>query len=213
MLLATLAADLDLQGFLINRRVIITQMSNSGLKEYFQNSNIQVHMVRNGDKYITDAMIDNNVILGGEQIGHIIIRTDNTRVTGDGLRTALHILARLAREPSASLSDLVGGLRKWPQVNASVHLRERTTIGVDKISGLANLLDHIREQVPDLSRLECRPASTEPSYRVMLEARETSISVLASFARQISVHIQQKLGSHNHPIEILDCVNGGHLSQ
>ena len=71
----------------------------------------------------------------------------------------------------------------------------------------------IKQQVPDLSRLECRPASTEASYRVMLEAEETPVPILADMARQIAEHVQRELECQGHPIELLDCVDGGHIHQ
>jgi phosphoglucosamine mutase len=211
MLLSMLALDLKNHGKLDNDAIVITQMSNSGLERHLGTHNIKTMTVRNGDKYITDAILNNDLILGGEQIGHIIIHTDKTRVTGDGLRTALWVLGELCRQPDVELGDLMGGLKKWPQVHTSVYLHERTTLMSDQVSGLSDILHWIREKIPDLSRIECRPASTEPSYRIMLEAQDTPVHVLADFARQVASHVQKELGSQGHPVEILDCINGGNL--
>jgi phosphoglucosamine mutase len=212
MLLSMLALDLRNHGKLSNDTIVITQMSNSGLEQHLKTHNIKTRTVRNGDKYITNAILDENLTLGGEQIGHVIIHTDETRVTGDGLRTALWVLSELCEQPGAVLGDLMGGLRKWPQVHTSVYLHERTTLMHHQLSGLSEFLERVREKIPDLSRLECRPASTESSYRIMLEAQETPIHILADFARQIAAHVQRELKSEGHPVEILDCINGGHLN-
>ncbi len=211
MLLSMLALDLKNHGKLNSDTIVITQMSNSGLEQHLGSRNIKTKTVRNGDKYITNAILNDGLVLGGEQIGHIIIHTNATRVTGDGLRTALWVLDELYSQPHAELGDLMGGLRKWPQVHASVYLNERTVLLSDQISGLSELLERIKEKIPDLSRLECRPASTEPSYRIMMEARETPIHILADFTRQVAYHVQKALDSHRHPVEVLDCINGGHL--
>jgi hypothetical protein len=108
----------------------------------------------------------------------------------------------------------MGGLQKWPQVNTSVYLSKRTPLSASEIPGLPDVLEKLQRQVPDLTRIECRPASTEPSYRVMLEAMETPVHILARITRQIARHVQRELDSVGHPIQILDCVNGGciHLS-
>ena len=211
MILAMLALDLKQAGQLRNNTVVITQMSNTGLEHHLKNHDIQIQTVRNGDKYITDALLKEDLVLGGEQVGHIIIRTNRKRITGDGLRTALWILNELGKRHVPDISDLMGGLKKWPQVNASANLNQRTTLSAHEIPGLAELLETIKQQIPDLSRLECRPASTEPSYRVMLEAAETRVHVLASIARQVAEHVQHQLECSGHPIEILDCVDGGHI--
>jgi phosphoglucosamine mutase len=212
MLLAMLALDLKKHGKLKNDTVVITQMSNSGLEQHLKSHNIKIKTVQNGDKYITNTILQEDLTLGGEQIGHVIIHTDETRITGDGLRTALWVLAELCDQPGAVLGDLMGGMRKWPQVHTSVYLHEQTALSSDKIPGLSELLERIKEVIPDLSRLKCRPASTEPSYRIMLEAQDTSIRSLADFAKQIAFHVQRELKSDGHPVEILDCINGGHLS-
>ncbi len=211
MLLSMLALDLQNHGKLNSDTIVITQMSNSGLEQHLGNHSIKTKTVRNGDRYITNAILNEDLVLGGEQIGHIIIHTDPTRVTGDGLRTALWVLDELYVQPHTELGDLMGGLRKWPQVHTSVYLNERTVLLSNQILGLSELLERIKEQIPDLSRLECRPASTEPSYRIMLEAQETPVHILADFTRQVANHVQKALDSHGNPVEILDCINGGHL--
>jgi len=211
MILAMLALDLKRSGMLKNNQVVITQMSNTGLENHLKTQNIQTKTVRNGDKYITDLLLKDDLVLGGEQIGHVIIRTNKKRITGDGLRTALWILNELASAPKGEIGDLMGGLRKWPQVNASISLHRRTTLQAEEIPGLPALLDAVRQRVPDLSRLECRPSSTESSYRLMLEAAETPTHVLAALSRQVARHVQKVLDSPHHAVEILDCVDGGHI--
>ena len=212
MILSMLALDLKNQRKLNNDTIVITQMSNSGLEHHLGDHNIKTKTVTNGDKYITNAILDEGLILGGEQIGHIIIHTDETRVTGDGLRTALWVLNELCNQPLAEIGDLMGGLKKWPQVHTSVYLNERTVLASNQISGLLELLERIKEKIPDLSRIECRPASTEASYRIMLEAQETPIHILAGLVNQIAQHIQRELKSDGYPVEILDCINGGHIA-
>ena len=102
--------------------MVVTQMSNSGLSHHLQMHGIKTRVVRNGDKYITDVIVKEQLALGGEQIGHVIISTDKTRVTGDGLRTALWILDELNKRPAhEQIHDLMGGMRKWPQVNCSAY--------------------------------------------------------------------------------------------
>jgi phosphoglucosamine mutase len=214
MILAMLALDLKQAGRLKKDTVVITQMSNTGLEHHLRKHDIHISSVKNGDKYITDTLIKDDLILGGEQIGHIIIRTSQKRITGDGLRTALWVLNELASQSAADIGDLMGGLQKWPQVNTSVYLSKRTPLSASEIPGLPDVLEKLQRQVPDLTRIECRPASTEPSYRVMLEAMETPVHILARITRQIARHVQRELDSVGHPIQILDCVNGGciHLS-
>jgi phosphoglucosamine mutase len=211
MILAMVALDLKQSGQLTHNTVVLTQMSNTGLEHHLKARGITTQVVRNGDKYITESLLKNDLVLGGEQVGHVIIRNSKKRITGDGVRTALWILSELGNRSMPDINELMGGLRKWPQVNTSVYLNRRTTASAHQIPGLLDLLEIVKQQVPDLSRLECRPASTESSYRVMLEAAETPVHVLADIARRVAEHIQFKLECIGHPIEILDCVDGGHI--
>ncbi len=212
MLLSIAAQFLQDKGLLTNKRVVITQMSNSGLKEHVENHGIQTQEVRNGDKHITDVLVGDDLSLGGEQIGHLIFHTDPWNVTGDGLRTFLWMLKALSQASDATLHDLMYGMRKWPQINVSVKLGERMHSKFDLIPGLDESCEQVRSEIPDLSRFECRPASTEPTYRIMLEAKDTSIPVLVEQALRLAHHVQKHYGRLDEPVEILDCVTGGRIS-
>ena len=47
-----------------------------------------------GDRYVLEAMRADGYTLGGEQSGHVVLLDYAT--TGDGMLTALHLLARMA---------------------------------------------------------------------------------------------------------------------
>ena len=212
MLLAMVAFSLQEQKILKNNRVVITQMSNSGLTAHLENSAMTTQTVMNGDKYITDVLVADDFTLGGEQIGHLIIHTDPQHVTGDGLRTALWVLSALSRQPGLSLHDLTHGLKKWPQVNVSAKLGERMLSKTQEIIGLDELKKRVWDEIDDLTRFECRPASTEPVYRVMLEARATPLLVLAGYAYGVARFVQKALDKSEEPVELIDCINGGEIS-
>lgn len=212
MVLAILALKFRREGALVRDTVVATKMSNSGLPDYLRRHGIDVHLVRNGDKYVTEALLANGLTLGGEEIGHVILHTDETHVTGDGLRTALAVLGELNRVPGLTLRDLAPGMRKWPQVKASIWIGWHVEKQAGDIPGLEELLQRTREEIRDLTRLECRPASTEPVYRVMLEARYTPVAVLAQYALRLAELIQKYFHTPGKSVEILDCVAGGRVS-
>lgn len=211
MAMAILALKLRRERALRQDTVVATVMSNSGLPYYLRHQGIVVQQVRNGDKYVTEALVAGNLTLGGEEIGHVILHTDDAHVTGDGLRTALTILAELARSPGTSLRDLAPGMRKWPQVKASIRIGRRVDVPPDDIPGLTDLLQRTREEIPDLTRLECRPASTEPVYRVVLEARYTPVNALAQQVLRLAEPVQKYFNTQGRPVEVLDCVSGGRV--
>ena len=62
-------------------------MSNYWLEERLQQEGITLHRAPVGDKYVLERMLDEDLVLGGEQSGHIIFREHAT--TGDGVLTGL----------------------------------------------------------------------------------------------------------------------------
>jgi phosphoglucosamine mutase len=209
MLLSIAAYFMNDRDLLKNKRVVTTLMSNSGLAAHLRQIGVQTEVVRNGDKYITDVLVDNDLSLGGEQIGHLIFRTHPLTVTGDGLRTFLWILQAFSETKDIALHELMRGLRKWPQINVSVTLGGRMLSQSEEIPGLVESKQKLCDAIKDLSRFECRPASTEPVYRIMLEAEETPVSILAQQALELAHHIQKHFGRQGEPVEILDCITGG----
>jgi phosphoglucosamine mutase len=208
MLLASIALLLKDQKLLKNNKVVCTQMSNSCLAEHLKRFQIETDTVRNGDKYITDVLVADDLTLGGEEIGHLIIHTDPYHVTGDGLRTALWILGALSRDTQLTLHALMRGMRKWPQINVSVSLGKRMFSKSEVIPGLCERKERIQDEIKP-SRFECRPASTEPVYRIMLEAKDTPLHILTQHAMGLARHVQRHFDRLDAPVEILDCVSGG----
>lgn len=209
MLLAFIALKLNREQALSGNIVVSTQMSNTGLKYFLLDNKIGLRQVQNGDKYITEELIENNLALGGEQIGHIIYRDNNQHVTGDGIRTMLIILSELSRTPNMQLADLASAMKKFPQINVSINIHQRSQTKAENIPDLAELLAHLWVLIPDLTRIECRPASTEPTYRIMIEARETPISILTKYALHLAQPILRHFNASPHDISIRDCVDGG----
>ena len=64
-----------------------------------------------GDRYVLERMLEDGAVIGGEQSGHIIFLQHNT--TGDGLVTALQLLAVLKRT-GRTLTDLAGIMKNVP---------------------------------------------------------------------------------------------------
>jgi len=97
------AKYLRARGQLRGDTVVTTVMSNFGFEKQLRADGIELVRAQVGDKYVLEAMLERDAVLGGEQSGHIIDRLVHT--TGDGIHTALvfgHILGEL-REPFSKL--------------------------------------------------------------------------------------------------------------
>jgi phosphoglucosamine mutase len=114
---------------------------------------------------VLEAMRAGSYVFGGEQSGHIIMLDHAT--TGDGLLTALHLLAAVARE-RVPLADLAKVMTRYPQVLVNV-------AGVDKtrVAASPEVAAQVAAATAELGRsgrILVRPSGTEPTVRVMVEA-------------------------------------------
>ena len=164
-ILAVLALALAGQGRLAGNTVVATVMSNLGFRNAMQDAGITVVETAVGDRYVLEAMRAGQFRLGGEQSGHIIMLDHAT--TGDGLLTALHLLATAARQ-ALPLADVAAVMTRYPQVLVNVP-------GVDKSRVTASpevaaAVAAAEQELGTSGRVLVRPSGTEPAVRVMVEA-------------------------------------------
>ena len=166
-ILAVLTLALAGQGRLPGNTVVTTVMANLGFKNAMKDAGITVIETAVGDRYVLEAMRAGHYTLGGEQSGHIIMLDYAT--TGDGLLTALQLLATTARQ-ALPLADVAAVMTRYPQVLLNVP-------GVDKarVAGspeLAAAVADAGQQLGASGRVLVRPSGTEPAVRVMVEAMD-----------------------------------------
>jgi phosphoglucosamine mutase len=167
-ILAVLAAELKQEGRLAGDTVVVTVMSNLGFRLAMDDAGISVVETPVGDRYVLEAMLAGQRSLGGEQSGHIILADYAT--TGDGVLTALHLLAVLARR-GVSLAEAAKVMTRYPQVLVNVPVdRERAAASPE----LARAVEVAREELGGSGRILVRPSGTEPIVRVMVEAVDTA---------------------------------------
>ena len=166
-ILAVLALELKARGLLAGDTVVATVMSNLGFRKAMAKAGITVVETAVGDRYVLEAMRAGHFVIGGEQSGHIIMLDHAT--TGDGMLTALHLLAAAARQRIA-LADLARVMTRYPQVLVNV-------AGVDKERAarspeLAAAVAAAQRELGAAGRVLVRPSGTERAVRVMVEATE-----------------------------------------
>jgi len=164
-IMAVLALGLQAAGRLTGDTVVATVMSNLGFRLAMKEAGITLVETAVGDRYVLEAMRAGGYALGGEQSGHIIMLEHAT--TGDGLLTALQLLAAIARE-RVPLADLAKVMTRYPQVLVNV-------AGVDKarVASSPEVAAHVAAATAELGRsgrVLVRPSGTEPAVRVMVEA-------------------------------------------
>jgi phosphoglucosamine mutase len=145
-ILTMLAADMQTRHSLTKDTVVTTIMRNLGLDMAFEQMGIDLEVTPVGDKYVTDRMVQNDYVLGGEQAGHIIIFEDG-QTTGDGIYVALRVAALMVNA-GQPLSQLAGLMRKYPQKIAHV----RDVPPTESVTDITGLMEQIKESEEILAR-------------------------------------------------------------
>ena len=167
--------------------IVGTLMTNLGLEMALRALGLELHRVQVGDRYVMERMLAENLILGGENSGHIICRDRTT--TGDGIISALQVLAAMLHSEK-SLHDLKAGMTKYPQTLINVSVSGAVDIQRPPI------LEAVRAteaQMGDHGRVLLRPSGTEPVVRVMVEGPDAT--VVERHARELATVVRDTLSA------------------
>jgi phosphoglucosamine mutase len=164
-LLAICALALHEQRALRDDTVVATVMSNLGFHHAMRAADIAVLTTAVGDRYVLEALRAKDLSLGGEQSGHIVFADDAT--TGDGLLTALHVMARVAAS-GIPLAELASVVRRLPQTLVNVRVADRDAVAA--APSVADAVSAAELELGDSGRVLLRPSGTEQLVRVMVEA-------------------------------------------
>ena len=165
--------------------VVLTVMSNFGIKSCLEARGLRIESVPVGDRNVTEAIERGGFSLGGENSGHIIFR--RFAVTGDGLLTALQTFAAI-QETGKSLSALRRGFRPTPQILENLRIEKKVPLA--KLPRVGRVLKEIERKLTGKGRVFVRYSGTEPLLRIMLEG--PNLSLLRRMAQKISsVYIEE----------------------
>lgn len=164
-ILAVLALAMREAGTLTDDTVVATVMSNLGLRIALKREGLRLIETAVGDRYVLEVLRGSDYALGGEQSGHVVMPAYAT--TGDGVLTALHLMARVAAT-GRSLADLASVVTKLPQVLVNVRVADRAEGA--SASGVLTAVALAEAELGDTGRVLLRPSGTEPLVRVMVEA-------------------------------------------
>ena len=165
-ILALCAISLRDKGQLKSDTVVTTVMSNLGFHHAMRDAGIDVVTTAVGDRYVLEALRDKGFNLGGEQSGHVVFTDAAT--TGDGLLTALHVMARMV-ETGKSLAELASIVHRLPQVLVNVPVSDQDAVAASE--QVKRAVAEAENELGDDGRILLRPSGTEQLVRVMVEAQ------------------------------------------
>ncbi len=171
--------------------LVVTVMSNLGLRRALGAVGIDVRETEVGDRNVMLALDDAAWRLGGEQSGHIIFA--DLASTGDGLLTGLMVAELVARR-GALFDQADAAWRREPQTLVNV---PAASFDAATVHALFDELIARYGVASDEVRLLVRPSGTEPVVRVMIES--TDARVVAEFTQRLHAHFNAPRGSVKSP--------------
>lgn len=175
------------QGRLSDNTLVVTVMSNIGLKKHMKEQGINVVETKVGDRYVLEKMLQEGYSIGGEQSGHIIFLDKNT--TGDGMLSAIQALD-VMKSTGKKMSALAAEIPIYPQVLVNVIVDNSVKQAAMEDEDLWSRIHEVEQKLGDSGRVLVRASGTEPLIRVMLEGRDTD--EIGGYAIYIVEVIEQK---------------------
>lgn len=150
-----------------NNGCVATVMSNKALEDYLNTYGIELFRTDVGDKYVLEKMKETGINFGGEQSGHVIFA--DAAKTGDGMATALQVLAMMIRKGKKA-SEVLNPFELYPQILQNVPVSQK--LPISEINGLEELLQKFRNLgLRDLIRY----SGTENKLRLLLEGKDKEV--------------------------------------
>ncbi|MCX5891821.1 MAG: phosphoglucosamine mutase [Deltaproteobacteria bacterium] len=163
-ILGICALDMQRRERLPKKTVVGTVMTNLGLEVALKRHGLKLLRAPVGDRYVLEEMKKGGYVLGGEQSGHLVFLNYST--TGDGILTALRLLAVILRE-NKSLAELAGFMENYPQVLINLPVKEK--IDLHGLPKARQALHEAERRLGPQGRLLVRYSGTEPKLRLMAE--------------------------------------------
>lgn len=152
--------------------VVGTLMSNLGLEIAIKKLGLEFRRAKVGDRYVMEMLKSGGGIIGGETSGHTLCLDKTT--TGDGIVTALQVLAAMIRSHS-SLATLAGGMHKYPQVLINIPVKGKAAPVLETLA-VKGAQEESLKRLGSHGRILLRASGTEPLIRVMVEAENEDIT-------------------------------------
>ncbi|SHE42234.1 phosphoglucosamine mutase [Streptoalloteichus hindustanus] len=164
-IMAVLALAMKESGELAGDTLVATVMSNLGLHLAMRAHGVALRTTAVGDRYVLEELRSGGFTLGGEQSGHVVLPAHAT--TGDGLLTAMRLMARMA-STGRSLAELAAVMRRLPQVLVNVPVTDKAAVVT--APSVAEAVAAVEAELAGQGRVLLRPSGTEQLVRVMVEA-------------------------------------------
>ncbi len=184
-LIYLLAKNLRKKNQLKNNKIVLTIMSNLGITAKLKEDNIEPIEVNVGDKHVIEKIKSENLSLGGENSGHIILA--NIFHSGDGVLVASQII-KIIEEENKTISELLSSIPMYEDKMINIFVKDKLKIMNNK--ELFEMVENIKKEVNNDCKIIIRPSGTEEVIRVSVMAKdkgfvEKNIEFLSNYIKNI----------------------------
>ncbi len=162
--------------------IVGTEMTNQGLAVYVDQKDKKLLRTPVGDIHVMQRLTQENLLLGGEQSGHIIMRDINNNA--DGIITALRIIEAILH----SSNWYMDSFKPFPQTLINVPISIKKNLNELPLSAI---IEKYAIQLDKNSRLLVRYSGTESIIRVMVE--DTNETHAQTIGAELSLALQKEL--------------------
>ena len=157
--------------------IAVTVMANQGILNWAKNNQIRLEVTPVGDSNVAEAMHKENIAIGGEQSGHVILPGE---ATGDGMLAAL-LVTKVIAATGKSLDELARIITKFPQINLTLDATSEQKQHLENPEVKTLIAEYEEKLKPASGRLLVRPSGTENLVRItMWGDNEEEITSLAN---------------------------------
>lgn len=168
-ILLMLAKIFKSENKLKGNKVVTTKMSNLKLEEELKKENITLIRTDVGDKYVSKIMSLENLNLGAEQSGHVII--GDFLPTGDGLLASLKLCEALKYH--TDIFNEVMELKFYPQMLDNIQVKDKSILNKEEFLKVIKLAE---KMLNNKGRILVRASGTEPKIRILIETEDQKLA-------------------------------------
>ncbi len=157
----------DIISFLLNNqkykteaKIVTTIMSNYGFEIHLKEKKIDLIRTKVGDKFVVQELKKNNLLIGGEPSGHIILR--DYLNSSDGLFVALRIAESIEQTKNLDITSFI----KFPQITINLKIVSKENLDNEPFFSIIKKYQNELER----GRLIVRYSGTEPLLRLTVES-------------------------------------------